>query len=203
MDIKINSDISLEELLKIRNDKVVAIDTETTGLDFKIHKLCTIQLYSASCSIIIRYDNGTKYNNLINLLLDDSILKIFHNAVFDVSFLMNNLKIDDVKNLACTKISSKLIHGLGHNNSLKSLLKEYLGISIDKAMQLSNWENPKLSNEQLLYAMNDVLYLDELYNKLYNILMVSKLDVIAKKTFEYIPIYVKTQLMNIDNIFVY
>ena len=135
--------------------------------------------------------------------MDDSILKIFHNAVFDVSFLMKNLNLKSFENLVCTKIASKIINGLDHNNSLKPLLKEYLNVEISKELQLSDWTRQTLSHEQMEYAMNDVKFLYDLWKLLENRLYEYKLNNIAYETFRYIPIYVKLVERGIENIFSY
>lgn len=200
---KVGEDLSIEEYEMIYKDGSVAIDTETTGLNFKKDELCTIQLYSKNCMVLIRYDSTTKYTNLIKILEDLKVKKIFHNAVFDVSFLMKNLEINLINNIICTRISSKLVNGLKHNNSLKSLLEEYLNIDISKEFQISNWSVETLSQGQIDYAMNDVRYLNELWEKLKCKLEQEQLLSMAQKIFDFVPIYVLLQMKDIDNIFIY
>lgn len=201
--LKLGKDITDKEYELICCDNIVAVDTETTGLDFGQDKLCTIQIFSENFNTIIRYNKDKKYPNLIKMLQNADIIKIFHNAVFDVSFLMKNLMIDDVKNIICTRISSKLVNGLHHNNSLKPLLKEYLNVDINKDLQVSDWETEYLSKSQLDYAMNDVYYLNQLWNELKYELEKNNLLPIAQKIFDFIPIYIQLKIRGIDNIFTY
>ena len=196
-------DLSLEEFELICSNKTIAVDTETTGLNFIEDKLCTIQINSRNFNTIIRFNSNIEYPNLTKILQNSEIEKIFHNAVFDVSFLMKNLMIENIDNIVCTKISSKIINGIKHNNSLKTLLKEYLDIEISKDLQLSNWEAKKLSNSQLEYAINDVCYLPQLWDELKRQLEKNNLLPMAKKIFDFIPTYVLLKMREIDNIFAY
>ena len=200
---KNRSDITKEELILFEECGYVCIDTETTGLNYLTDRLCTIQLYAGNTGILIYFSETTKYPNLIKLLMSKKILKIFHNAVFDVSFLMTALRIDNFGILACTKISSKLMHGLEYNNSLKHLLKEYLDIEIEKTMQLSDWSKETLSLEQKEYAMNDVRYLYSLWILLAEELKEAGLLKLAYDCFEFVPRYKSLTDMGINNIFTY
>lgn len=203
MEIKNRQDITEEELELFYTNKFVSIDTETTGLNFLEDQLCTIQLFSEKCAILIKYDPQVEYTRLEELFTSNKIVKIFHNAVFDVSFLMQNFNLHKFENIVCTKISSKIINGLNHNNSLKPLLKEYLNIDISKDMQLSDWTSDILSNNQIEYALNDVIYLQDLWVILKNQLNEKGLYSVAEDSFSFIPSYIKLRQMGIDNIFVY
>lgn len=199
----INSDITEEFFEICAVNGYVCVDTETTGLDYRTAALCTIQLYCNEYAIIIQFETQKNYEILRELMLSDEITKVFHNAVFDVSFLMKNLELDYFGKLACTKISAKLIHGLEHKNSLKNLLKEYLKIEIDKSQQLSDWTVDELTEEQKHYAINDVKYLYELWIELEKKLYEKKIYKLAIKCFEFVPNYTKLTDKNIDNIFAY
>lgn len=201
--IVLENDLSEDIVIEIEKNGIVAIDTETTGLDFLKDSLCTIQLCSKDIQVILKYNNALEYQNLTKILIDEKIIKVFHNAVFDVSFLMKNIDIINVNNIVCTKISSKLVNGLKHNNSLKPLLNEYLNIDIDKSYQLSNWKAETLTEGQLLYAMNDVKYLEILWNKMKIQLCEKELLGLANKIFDFIPSYVLLKMKGIDNIFLY
>lgn len=199
---KVN-DISHEEKELFISSGYVCIDTETTGLDYMSGELCTIQLFCDKYCVIIRYNNKFEYLNLKELLYSQEVLKIFHNAVFDVSFLMKNLNMNYFGKIACTKIASKIVNGLGHNNSLKSLLKEYLNVDIDKSEQLSDWSQKILSDKQKQYAVNDVKYLYCLWQKLKKELVDKSLDEVATNCFGFIPYYKKVTDLGIENIFKY
>lgn len=196
-------DLSEEEIDIFFNHGYVCVDTETTGLSYISNKLCTIQLFCEDQSIIIRFDECLSYENLKKVFSSNNVLKIFHNAVFDVSFLMKNLKMNEFGKLVCTKIASKMVNGLEHNNSLKSLLKEYLSIEINKTEQLSDWSKSELSDSQKEYAVNDVKYLYNLWNVLYEKLKTEELDELAFKCFAFIPYYKKLTDIGIENVFVY
>lgn len=181
----------------------VCIDTETTGLNYMNDKLCTIQLFCDEYSIIVRYNSCYDYENLKEVLYSKEVLKVFHNAVFDVSFLMKNLNMNCFGELACTKIASKIVNGLEHNNSLKPLLKEYLNVDIDKSEQLSDWSKEILTESQKQYAVNDVQYLYRLWGKLKKELVNKGLEEVAVNCFRFIPYYKKTTDLGIENIFKY
>lgn len=200
---KIKEDITEKELCFFEDSGYVCIDTETTGLDYLKDRLCTIQLCAEQNAILIYYSETTNYENLKKLLVTKSVLKIFHNAVFDVSFLMNALNLETFGTLACTKISAKLVNGLEHNNSLKHLLKEYLDIEIEKTMQLSDWSKDNLSPEQKEYALNDVKYLHRLWKSLEVELNERRVLNLAHDCFNFVPQYKKLTDMGINNIFVY
>lgn len=203
MEFKNKKDITEEELNLFYTNKYVSIDTETTGLNFLEDQLCTIQLFSENIAILIRFDPNAEYKRLKELFTSSEVVKIFHNAVFDVSFLMQNLNLNNFQNIVCTKISSKIVNGLTHKNSLKPLLKEYLNIDISKNMQLSDWSSDILSKNQIEYAIDDVRYLRDLWILLKNQLNEKGLCSIAEDAFSYIPSYIRLKQMGIDDIFVY
>lgn len=201
--IEKDTDLSDKELSLFRENGYVCIDTETTGLNYLSDRLCTIQFFSEDYSLLIRFNEHREYSNLKKLLLSNEILKIFHNAVFDVSFLMKNLDMDSFGKLACTKIASKIVNGMAHNNSLKPLLKEYLGIEINKSEQLSDWSKETLSEDQKKYAIDDVKYLYRLWTALYEELAKEGSDKIALSCFEFVPYYKELTDRGIENIFTY
>ncbi|MCC2826592.1 ribonuclease D [Faecalicatena orotica] len=201
--IEKTEDLSITEKEFFFKKQYVCIDTETTGLDYLHDKLCTIQLFCENYSIIIKFDTFQTYNNLKEILYCHEITKIFHNAVFDVSFLMKNLNMDSFGKIVCTKIASKIVNGLTHNNSLKPLLKEYLNIDINKSEQLSDWSKSSLSDDQINYAINDVKFLYYLWNKLHLELINKNLDELADKCFEFVPYYKEITDLGIENIFAY
>ncbi len=201
--IEKENDISKEEKKFFVESGYVCIDTETTGLDYLSDELCTIQLFCNGRSIIIRYNKSFDYTNLKEVLYSKEVLKIFHNAVFDVSFLMENLNMNGFGELVCTKIASKIVNGLEHNNSLKPLLKEYLDVDIDKSEQLSDWSKETLTERQKQYAVNDVQYLYSLWEKLKKDLVNKGLEEVAINCFRFIPYYKKTTDLGIENIFKY
>ena len=145
----------------------ISIDTETMGLVVKRDRLCLIQIKNNSdgkyylLQIADKVD-PKKYQNLKTLLENKKILKIFHFARFDLAVIKHYLKIN-VNNVFCTKIASKLVRTYTNKHGLKDLIEEFLKIDIDKKEQSSNWSNKRLTNDQIEYALNDVKYLDEIY----------------------------------------
>lgn len=198
-----NTDLSEKDIAYFIKNSYVSIDTETTGLNYLEDKLCTIQLFCNNYCIIIQFDRNIDYKNLKQLLLNKNVIKIFHNAVFDVSFLMHNLQLDAFGKLVCTKISSKLVNGIEKNNSLQSLLRQYLNVDINKKEQLSDWSKEKLSLSQKEYAINDVKYLYLLWEKLYKQLKKNNLEQLAFSCFDFVPYYKKLTDKEIKNIFTY
>ena len=148
----------------------VAIDTETMGLNPSRDKLCLVQLSNGNgvCHLVKINNLKNKPINLIKLLKNNKILKIFHFARFDISILKHTYNLN-IKNVYCTKIASKLARTYTDKHGYKDLCKELLNKSISKVEQSSDWGG-KLTLEQQKYAATDVLYLNKIKNKLYRIL---------------------------------
>ena len=173
----------------IETGKTIAIDTETTGLIHDRDRLCLVQLSgrNTSCYLVkIRIDNGvisSQPKNLSALLKDESIIKIFHYARFDMAVLNKWIgKVDGP--IFCTKIASKLVRTYTNRHGLKDLCKELLNIELSKEMQSSDWAQDNLSDQQKIYAAQDVIYLHQLYDKLNLMLEREKRVILAKKCFE-------------------
>ena len=165
---------------------IIAIDTETMGLNPSRDRLCLIQLSSGNgtCHLVKILDLRKKPKNLINLLKNNNITKIFHYARFDVAVLKHAFKIE-IKNIYCTKIASKLVRTYTDKHGYKDLCKELLNETISKVEQSSDWGG-KLSKDQKIYAATDVLHLHELKNKLDIMLARENRTKIAKACFEFL-----------------
>ena len=148
----------------------VGIDTETMGLNPLRDKLCLVQLSSGNgvCHLVKINNLKNKPVNLIKILKNNKILKIFHFARFDVAILKHTYKIN-IKNVYCTKIASKLARTYTDKHGYKDLCMELLNKSISKVEQSSDWGG-ELTLEQQKYAATDVLYLHKIKNKLDRIL---------------------------------
>ena len=145
----------------IKWPKMVAIDTETTGLDIVKDRLCLVQIGDGKGNAwLVQIKKGGKYPNLKKLLTNPKILKIFHFARFDVAKLKVAFGIE-VAPTYCTKIAHKLVWP-NKKHSLKNLCEDMLGIVLDKEQQCSDWTRKNLSEEQIRYAANDVMYLHAL-----------------------------------------
>ena len=174
----------LPENLDLGN--IVAIDTETMGLNPARDRLCLVQLSSGNgiCHLLKIIDLRKKPKNLMNLLRNNKITKIFHFARFDVAILKHTYKIN-IKNIYCTKIASKLVRTYTDKHGYKDLCKELLNETISKVEQSSDWGG-KLSKEQKQYAATDVLFLHKLKNKLDVMLERENRVNIANACFEFI-----------------
>ena len=164
----------------------IAIDCEFMGLNVERDRLCLVQISSGNNDAHIIQLNKDKYNapNLKKLLSDDNIKKIFHYARADMLFIKKYLDIN-VKNISCTKIMSKLARSYSDKHGLKDLIKEFIGIDVSKQLQSSDFGGD-LSDKQLQYCANDVLYLHKIYEKLYKILAREKRLDLYNKTIEFL-----------------
>jgi len=156
-------DLSLGNLL--------AIDGEFMGLNVGRDPLCLIQISSGkSDAHIIQFDRANyKAPNLIKILKDDNITKIFHYGRADLAHIKYYLKTD-TNNVLDTKIASKLARSYSDNHSLKTLIKEFINIDISKQFQNSDFGG-ELTPEQLKYCANDVIHLHKIHEELNKILI--------------------------------
>ena len=164
----------------------VAIDTETMGLNPMRDKLCLVQLSSGNgvCHLVKINNLRNKPVNLIKILKNNKILKIFHFARFDVAILKHTYKIN-IKNVYCTKIASKLARTYTDRHGYTDLCKELLNKSISKVEQSSDWGG-ELTLEQQKYAATDVLYLHKIKNKLDKILERESRTKLAQSCFNFV-----------------
>ena len=178
----------------------VAIDTEAMGLDPARDRLCLIQIFDGEtdCHMVQFENSNTESPNLIKLLNDKNIQKIFHYARFDMAALKHALKID-VKNVYCTKIASKIARTYTNNHGLKDLCKELLGVEISKKQQSSDWGNSNLSKEQIAYAANDVIYLHQIKNKLDEMLVREDRQLLVDACLSFLPTRVDLDLRGWEN----
>ena len=148
----------------------IAVDGEFMGLNVRRDPLCLIQLSSGNTDAhIIQFNrNNYKAPNLVKILSDDKIIKIFHYSRADLAHIKYYLKTD-VNNILDTKICSKLSRSYSDNHSLKTLIKEFINIDISKQFQSSDFGG-ELSPAQLKYCANDVIYLHKIHDELYKIL---------------------------------
>ena len=175
----------LPESLDLGN--LVAIDTETMGLNPARDRLCLVQLSSGNgtCHLVKIIDLRKKPKNLLKLLNNVKVQKIFHFARFDVAVLKHTYDIN-IKNIYCTKIASKLARTYTDKHGYKDLCRELLNETISKVEQSSDWGG-KLSKDQKEYAASDVLHLHKLKKKLDAILERENRINLANACFEFIP----------------
>ena len=183
--MKINLyDGDIPENIKI--NKSIAIDSETMGLNPKRDKLCLIQISNGDeiCHLIKIKLAEKKPINLIKILKNNKIQKIFHYARFDVAVFKQNFRIN-IKNIYCTKIASKLVRTYTDKHGYKDLCSELLNKNISKTEQSSDWGG-ELSKDQQRYAATDVLYLHKIKDKLDKMLIREKRVKLANACFDFI-----------------
>ena len=176
--------------------KMVAIDTETMGLNLNRDRLCLVQVcFGDDIAHLIQLSKQPeeKPKNLIKLLKNKSITKIFHYGRFDLAMLNKNVG-PVFGPIYCTKIASKLSRTFGAKHGLKDLCKDLLNIELDKFNQTSDWGSKTLSKDQLAYAAQDVLFLHKLKIKLDEILLREGKMNLALECFESLKTRVKLDL---------
>ncbi|AGT10049.1 ribonuclease D [Paracoccus aminophilus] len=167
---------------------VVAIDTETMGLDPRRDRLCLVQLSAGDGSAhLVQIARGQREApNLVRLLQDPAVLKLFHFGRFDIAALENAFGVRTAP-VWCTKIASKLIRTYTDRQGLKYLLSELCGIDISKQQQTSDWGAALLSDAQRDYAASDVLYLHGLKAELEKRLEREGRSALAQSCFDFLP----------------
>ncbi len=175
---------------------VVAVDTETMGLNPHRDRLCLVQLSSGDGNAhLVQIRKGqTLAPNLKRLMEDPSVLKLFHFARFDVAVLYKALGITCAP-IYCTKITSKLVRTSTDRHGLKDLCKEMTGIELSKQQQSSDWGASNLNEEQLKYAASDVLYLHQIKEKLDALLEREGRRELAEACFAFLPARGKLDLL--------
>ena len=167
IDIKLHK-VDLPDDLKLGN--VIAVDGEFMGLNVKRDPLCLIQISSGNSDAHIVQLDRSAYNapNLVNILSDPNITKIFHFGRADMAHIKHYLKTE-TNNILDTKIASKLARSYSDSHSLKTLIKEFINIDISKQFQSSDFGG-ELTPAQLKYCANDVIYLHKIHDELNKIL---------------------------------
>jgi ribonuclease D len=169
--------------------EAIAIDTEAMGLLPHRDRLCVVQLSNGDGDChLVQFQSRIfdKSPNLIKMLTDKKIQKIFHYARFDVGLLSHSFGIT-MENIYCTKIASRLTRTYSNKHGLKDLCKELLGVELSKQEQTSDWGQPVLTKEQQTYAATDVLHLHALRDKLNVVLERESRSDLAKVCFAFLP----------------
>ena len=183
LDIKLHKK-DLPDEIKF-SDKI-AIDCEFTGLNIERDRLCLVQISSGQDDAHIIQLDKDNYNapNLINILKNEKINKLFHFARADLLFIKKYLRVN-VKNVNCTKIMSKIARSYSDRHGLKDLIKEFIGIDVSKQLQTSDFGG-ELTDKQLKYCAQDVVYLHKIYNELKKILEREKRINLYENTIKFI-----------------
>ncbi len=168
--------------------RVVAIDTETMGLNPHRDRLCVVQLSAGDgdAHLVQVPRGGALAPNLMRLLADQDVLKLFHFARFDIAALLNAYGVETTP-VWCTKIASKLTRTFTDRHGLKYLLAELLGVDVSKQQQTSDWGAEQLTEAQMAYAASDVLHLHRLKSALEEMLAREGRTDLAQACFDFLP----------------
>jgi ribonuclease D len=174
---------------------VVAIDTETLGLNPHRDRLCVVQLSPGDGSAdVVQIPVGDLASpNLVRLLSDPKRLKLFHFARFDLAVLYKAYGVM-AGPVYCTKIASKLTRTYTDKHGLKDLVRELLGVELSKQQQSSDWGAADLTDAQLNYAASDVLHLHALKERLDQMLAREDRAPLAEACFRFLPTRVELDL---------
>jgi ribonuclease D len=181
--------------------KEVAVDTETQGLNINRDRLCVVQLSAGDGNahlVQLTPDDFDNAKNLKTLMENPQVTKIFHFARFDVAVMHKYLGVT-VAPVFCTKIASKLVRTYTDKHGLKYLLSELLDVQLDKKQQSSDWAAEKLSDDQQIYAANDVYYLHKVKSILTDMLQRENRMDIANECFKFLPVRAQLDLMGWDD----
>ncbi len=178
---------------------VIAADCEMMGLQPNRDPLCLMQLYDGEgdCHLVQFIDQNFDAPNL-KKLLDSNKKFIFHYARHDLAAIKHDLNIM-IRNVYCTKISSKIARTYSQGHGYKDLCKELLNIDISKKQQSSDWSNPNLSKEQINYAATDVMYLHNIMMRLEEILERQNRKQLVQACLEFLPTRVELDLRGWTN----
>lgn len=174
----------------------VAIDTETLGLNPHRDRLCLVQLSDGSgvCHLVQIAKDVAPAPNLLKILKDSKILKLFHYGRFDIAILYKTFGVLTTP-VYCTKIASRLTRNFTSKHGLKNLCSELLDIEISKQARASDWGQKTLGIEQQNYAATDVLHLHELKEKLDALLEREGRTELAQSCFDFLPTCAKLDLL--------
>ncbi|MFG1464467.1 ribonuclease D [Xanthobacter sp. DSM 24535] len=169
---------------------IVAIDTETLGLNPHRDRLCLVQLSNGDGSAdLVQISAGATAQsapNLVRLLSDPAVVKLFHFGRFDIAVLNKTFGVTTAP-VFCTKIASRLVRTYTDRHGLKDLVRELVGVDLSKQQQSSDWAASELSDAQMAYAASDVLYLHECKVKLEAMLARDGRTQMAQACFAFLP----------------
>lgn len=185
----LQDDLTPEQLASWSKCKEIAVDTELHGLRLGRDQVLLVQVGDDQGNVALVRTAGRSDcpPRLRDLLVNPSVLKLFHFATTDVAFLRQSLGVK-VGPFFCTRAASRLVRTYTQSHGLKDLVREFLGLELDKQMQQTDWSRPDLTEQQLKYAANDVLHLVAVYRHLVAMLQarpplpsgISAMDLAAK-----------------------
>jgi ribonuclease D len=176
--------------------EAVAIDTETLGLNPHRDRLCVVQISpgDGTADVVQILPGQKEAPNLVSLIRNEKITKIFHFGRFDLAVLAHAFDAMP-EPVFCTKIASRLTRTYTDRHGLKDICSELLGVSLSKIQQSSDWAAEKLTPEQLEYAASDVLHLHALREKLTQRLVRDGRTAEADACFRFLPTRARLDLM--------
>ncbi|MGW4125884.1 ribonuclease D [Nocardia sp. NPDC004711] len=185
-------------------EEAIAWDIETTGLDWRTDRIATVQVAAGSAVALVQLGGNERPTRLASLLEDQSLLKIFHHAPFDLRFMAYQWRLSP-RNVACTKVASKILSPEldSKSHSLMPTLARRLGVRISKEQQQSDWLSTELSAAQLEYAAADVRYLVSLLHNELDEATRQGVDTLIQQSFDYLPCRVTLDILGISDVFAY
>ncbi|MEU0759549.1 ribonuclease D [Streptomyces microflavus] len=198
-------DLTLDAYRRLTESGRVAWDIETNGLEPAEAMIGTCQLHSPGIGTFIVTGVAGKVPPLLaRLLVDTRVVKVFHHAPFDLSFMAHAWGVEP-RNVACTKIAAKILSPgeMAEKYSLKYLMARYFGIFLDKRVRFTDWTADSLSDEQLEYAVGDVIRLLDLYDILSGKLQEQGLDDLYSECRKFLPAHVRLRLRGCADPFKY
>lgn len=202
----VRGDLPGKVLEAYRRSALVAWDIETSGLDWRSANIGTCQLFAQGLGVVIvSLDTDIRPENLVSLLEDHHVPKVFHHAPFDLRFMMHQWSVRPAS-IRCTKVASKLVDPAAPNetHSLQKLLARYVGVGLAKgAVRTSDWTTSQLSQEQVEYAAADVLYLPVLLSSLNKRLEDLGLGWLYDKCCDFLPARAALELGEYPDVFAY
>lgn len=199
-------DIPDDRLNHYLTKSIIAVDTETRGLQLRRDRLCLVQICDDQGEVsFVRYRDRNQLpyigdSNLKKLFEAEQVMKLFHYARFDVGVMKYYLGID-INPIWCTKIASKLVRTYTDKHSLKYLVAELLEFELDKTDQMSDWAKDDLTDSQLEYAANDVRVLIPIQRKLERILEREGRLEVANRLFKTLPLVCELDILGFRDIF--
>jgi ribonuclease D len=177
---------------------IVAIDSETMGLDPHRDRLCLVQLSGGDGNAhLVQFAHRYDAPNLVRLLADPAVTKLFHYGRFDIAMFDRYLGVLTAP-VYCTKIASKLTRTYTDRHGLRDLCRELLGVEISKQQQTSDWGAGQLTEEQLAYAASDVLHLHRLKAIFDGLIDREGRRDVANACFKFLPMRARLDLLGWD-----
>lgn len=197
----LEGDLSKEVAQELRVAGRIAVDTETSGLDWPTDQLQLCQLYAPTTGVVLLRSVVDRPAHLADLLADPAVVKVFHFAPFDIRFLQAKWGAP-VNSVECTKAASKILSPTlpPAEHSLKQLLRRVLGVEISKGpVRTSDWGVTALSEEQVRYAAADVEHLLLLAEALKQQLVEVGRDRLFAEVCAYLPVAADLEVSGIPN----